>query len=48
MLKAWVSAMGGRGGPWPPWIFVHGTDIIDKGLIVLFFGLFSVGPLEEA
>jgi len=26
--------------PWPPWIFIHGTDIVDIGLIVLFFGLF--------
>jgi len=23
-----------------PWIFKHGTDIVDRGLIVLFFGLF--------
>jgi len=29
-----------EGGPWPPWIFIHGTDIVDRGLIVLFFGLF--------
>jgi len=26
--------------PPPPWIFIHGTDIVDRGLIVLFFGLF--------
>jgi len=25
-----------------PWIFIHGTDIVDKGVIVLFFCLFSV------
>jgi len=25
-----------------PWIFIHGTDIVDRGLIVLFFGLFFV------
>jgi len=31
-----VSA-GGRGHSW---IFIHGTDIVDKGLIVLFFGRF--------
>jgi len=48
----------------PPWIFIHVTDIIDRGLfcyfsvsfsvalpgrglIVLFFGLFSVGPPEN-
>jgi len=27
-----------------PWIFMHGTDIIDKGLIVLFFGHFLLPP----
>jgi len=26
------------------WIFIHGTNIADRGLIVLFFGLFSVAP----
>jgi len=40
---------GGRG----PWIFIHGIDIVDRGLIVLFFGkslivfffgFFSVAP----
>jgi len=32
----------GSGGlwPWPPWVFIHSTDIVDRGLIVLFFGLF--------
>jgi len=35
---------GAGGGPWPPWTFIHGPDIVDGGLIVLFFGLFSVGP----
>jgi len=29
---------GGRAPP--PWIFILGTDIVDKGLIVLFIGLF--------
>jgi len=30
-----------------PWIFMHGTYIVDRGLIGLFFGLFSVAsPLE--
>jgi len=23
----------------PPWIFKHGTNIVDRGLKVLFFGL---------
>jgi len=43
---------GGRGGGKGAvllWIFIHGTDIVDRGLIVLFFDLFSVAlPLEEA
>jgi len=30
------------GGPWPPWIFKHGTNIVDRGLKVLFFGFFFV------
>jgi len=34
---------GGR-GPWPSWIFIQGTDIVDRGLIVLFFDLFSAAP----
>jgi len=33
----------GEGAVAPPWIFIHGTDIVDRGLIVLFFSLFSVG-----
>jgi len=32
---------GGRG---PSWIFIHGTDIVDRGIIMLFFSLFSVAP----
>jgi len=32
---------GERGGCSLPWIFKHGTDTVDRGLIVLFFGLFS-------
>jgi len=48
----------GRGeerGTVPPRIFIHGTDIVDRGLIVLFFGLFCqfsvffpLGPPERA
>jgi len=26
--------------PWPPLIFIHGTDNVEGGLMVLFFGLF--------
>jgi len=33
------SAAGGR-DPLSPWIFKHGTNIVDRGLNVLFFGLF--------
>jgi len=36
------------GGAMTPWIFIHGTDIVDRGLIVLFFSIFSVLPPEEA
>jgi len=25
-------------------IFIHGIDIVDGGLVVLFFGILSVGP----
>jgi len=28
------------GGHGLRWIFIHGTDFVDRGLIVLFFGLF--------
>jgi len=32
----------------PPRVFFHGTDKVEKGLTVLFFGLvFSVSPLEN-
>jgi len=31
---------GGQEGAVPPWIFIHGTYIVDRGLIVLFFGLY--------
>jgi len=35
-LQTWVSA----GRPWPPWIFKYGTNTVDRGLKVLFFGPF--------
>jgi len=36
---------GRQGGRSPLWIFIHSTDKVEGGLIVLFFGLiFSVGP----
>jgi len=37
-----ITVMGvGRGSRAPPpWIFKHGTNIIDRGLKVLFFGHF--------
>jgi len=36
---AWASAAG-AGEAMAPWISIHGTNIVNKGLIVLFFGLF--------
>jgi len=49
----WISTaherrQRGSGRPCPPWIFIHGTDKLEKGLMVLFFGLiFSVTPNSE-
>jgi len=37
---------GGQGAC-PPWIFIHGTNIVDRDLKVLFFGLFTVVPYPE-
>jgi len=38
----------GIGEPRPPWIFMHDTDKVETGLMVLFFGLvFSVALLEN-
>jgi len=34
----------GAGVPHPPWIFIHGTNIVDWGLKVLFLGLFFRCP----
>jgi len=39
---------GGAEGAVPHWIFIHGTDKIEKVLMVLFFGLaFSLAPTQE-
>jgi len=55
-VRAWASAAGG-GGACPPWIFIHGTNIADRGLKVLFSAFlcyFAVlffrcpPPLDEA
>jgi len=35
-----VGSWGQGGRVPPPWIFKYGTNIVDKGLKVLFFGLF--------
>jgi len=35
-----MLAERGRGTVPPPWIFIHKTDIVDRGLKVLFLGLF--------
>jgi len=51
MMIPWASAAGSRRGRVPPWIFKHGTNIVDKGLKVpfltffcYFLVFFSVGP----
>jgi len=36
----WTLASGGRGAVEPPWIFIPDTNIVDRGLKVLFFGDF--------
>jgi len=44
---SWAPAggRGGAGGIVPPWIFVHDTDKVEGGLMVLFFSRFySVNP----
>jgi len=51
---SWASAAGEEDVL--SWIFIHSTDIVDKGIIVLFFGLFFFNfsfffplvPVEEA
>jgi len=49
-LHSWLSTAGGRGGVVLSWIFIHGTDILDRGSIVLFsvffanFWFFSIAP----
>jgi len=40
-----VLAVGDRGGPCPPWIFILDIDKIEGGLMVLLFSLvFFVAP----
>jgi len=38
-LMTWASAVGGLKGAVAPWIFIHGTDKVERGSMVLFFGL---------
>jgi len=36
---------GGRGRPWPIWIFIYDPDKVEGDVMVLFFGfVFSVDP----
>jgi len=47
-LKVGIHSMDissrGKEGPRLPWIFIHGSDKIERGLMVLFFGIvFPVG-----
>jgi len=38
--------IGRRGqGPWPPWIFIHDTDKVEAGIMMLFFGIVFPLPL---
>jgi len=53
--RQWGAVGGSGGGTWLPWIFIHGTNMVDIGLKVLFFGvcflffgLFPLAALEEA
>jgi len=39
-LSIGSMSVGGRGAVASPWIFKHCTNIVDRGLKVLFFGLF--------
>jgi len=39
-LQPWASV---GGGACPPWIFKHGTNIVDRGFFAIF-GLFFVAP----
>jgi len=39
VTKVTVMGVDSGRGPWPSWIFIHDTDIVDRGLIVLFFGI---------
>jgi len=46
LLYTWASAAGDRGAMAPSWIFIHGRNIVDRGLKELFFGIFfSVASL---
>jgi len=45
----------GRAMPPTPWIFIHGTNIVDRGVKILFSAFFAIfrsffgcPPLEEA
>jgi len=46
-IRANAKGVGNRGALLH-WIFIHGTDIVDGSLLVLFFGLFfPLLPLLE-
>jgi len=52
-IYLWALEAGGKGAV-PPWILKNGTNIVDRGLKVLFFGLFCyfsiffpLAPLKE-
>jgi len=37
-----IVGSGEQKGAVPPWIFKHGTDVVDSGLIVLFSVFFAI------
>jgi len=41
-INKYMGVGRGRGHAHPPWIFIHGTDIVDRGLIVLFSNFFAI------
>jgi len=42
-IQASAAGRGRAGGPWPPWIFIHGTNIVEvlkSGIFGVFFAIF--------
>jgi len=43
MPQTWASKAGGKGAV-PPCIFIHGIDIVDRGLSAIFWSFFRCPP----